>query len=86
MSTFWRQEFRCGAEIYETLCCAPALSSVGDSDISWLYCREVRGMTKQTLQEPHLPPFVEAMLPTPVDALTYRYRTLGLLTFRITVT
>jgi hypothetical protein len=60
MSTFWRQEFGSGAEVYETLCAQH--SSVGDSDISWLYCREVREMTKQTLQEPHLPPFVEAML------------------------
>ena len=70
MSTFWRQEFGGGAVVYETWHPA-ALSSVGDSDISWLYCREVTEMTKQTPQELHLPPFVDAVLPTPVDAITF---------------
>lgn len=40
MSHFWRKEFGGGAEVYENLC-ALALSSVGDSDISWLCCIQV---------------------------------------------
>jgi hypothetical protein len=76
MSTFWRQAFGGGAEVYENLC-APALSSVGDSDISWLYCGEMTEMTKLSLQEPHLPPFVEALLPTPVDAITFSVQNTG---------
>jgi len=34
-------------------------------------------MTKQTLQKPHLPPFVEAVLPTPVDAITFSVQNTG---------
>ena len=54
MSTSWRQEFGGGAEVYKTLC-APALSVVGDSDISWLYCREVTEMTKAHSSGPSPP-------------------------------
>ena len=34
-------------------------------------------MTKRTLQEPHLPPFVEAVLPTSVDAITFSVQNTG---------
>jgi hypothetical protein len=76
MSTFWRQKFGGGAQVYGTLC-APALSSVGDCDIYWLYCRGVTEMTKQTLHDHHLTPFVEAVLPTPVDAITFSVQSKG---------
>jgi len=76
MSTFWRQEFGGGVDVYETLCPA-ALSSVCDSDVSWLYCREVTEMTKQTHQEPHLPPSVDAVQPTTVDVITFSVQNTG---------
>jgi len=76
MSIFWRQEFGGCADVYETLCPA-AQSSVGDSDISWLYCRQVTEMTKQTPQEPHLLPFVDAVLPTAADAITFSVQNTG---------
>jgi hypothetical protein len=70
MSTFWRQEFGGGTKVYENFCAA-ALSSVGDSDIAWLYCSEVTEMTKQTLQELHIPSFVHTVLPTLADAISF---------------
>jgi hypothetical protein len=51
--------------------CAAALSSVGDCDISWLYCSELSETTKQTLQELQLPSFVHAVLPTLLDAISF---------------
>jgi hypothetical protein len=51
--------------------CAAAMSSVGDYGISWLHCSEVSKMTKQTLQELHLPSFVHAVLPTLLDAISF---------------